>query len=153
MDINMDINMDTIKNYPIIMKSFLLAKERDTIYVSFKRENMYYKDSYYILVGDKEKVSLAIKKMYKDVEEEKRDFPRADHNDSLDTPFDTWCDRSCVATCCGSTGCVARGCTTDTIIKCASQWTHLIHNSEEELNNYILNIKAGYYPNFTVEHM
>jgi hypothetical protein len=126
-------------DHPTIMNAFLLARESNRIYVTFKRENMFYKDSYYILVGDKEQVSLAIQKMYKDVEEEIRDFPRADHNNLLDTPFDTWCNRGC--------------CTEDTIIKCSSQWTHLIHNSQEDMDNYILNIKPGYYPRVTVEHM
>jgi len=116
-------------DHPTIIRAFNDANAfingHAYVYLSFKRENMFYKDSYFIVKGTHEEVKQAIERMYKDVEDEKRDFPRADHIDMLDTPFDN-----------------------DSL-----HWTHTIHNSEEELEEYIKNIKPGYYPRFTVEYI
>jgi hypothetical protein len=132
-------------NHPSIVNAFKNALEREStkIYMSFKRENLFYKDSYYILIGNRTEVEEAITKLYKEVEEEKREFWRADHIDGLDTPFDTWCSGACI--------CYNIQCGAD--VKCGSHWTHDEHNSLEELNAYISNIHAGYYPTYTVEYM
>jgi hypothetical protein len=132
-------------NHPSIVNAFKNAFERksDKIYMSFKRENLFYKDTYYILIGDRSQVECAIKKLYREVEEEKRDFYRADNNNVLDTPFDTWCDGGCI--------CYNIQCGAD--LKCGTHWTHDEHANLEELNMYISNIHAGYYPNYTVEYM
>ena len=135
-------------NHPSIVAAFKHAEERNTdkIFLTFKRDSIFYKDSYLILNGDKEYVKKAIENAYYDVNEERYSSPRADHIALLDTPFDTWCCGACI---CNN----IQRCTGDQRIKCGSQWTHIEHATEEEQVEYINNIKPGYYPSFTVEYM
>uniref|UniRef100_A0A6C0IJN0 Uncharacterized protein n=1 Tax=viral metagenome TaxID=1070528 RepID=A0A6C0IJN0_9ZZZZ len=135
-------------DHPTIITAFKNASDRGSaeIYLVFKRENQYYKDTYYILLGNKTKAEKAIIHAYKEVAKEKRNYSRADHNNMLDTPFDTWCCGACI---CND----LQRCSDDQDIKCGSQWTHIEHKSEEELNNYISTIRPGYYPQYTVEYM
>jgi hypothetical protein len=134
--------------HPTIVTAFKNATERGSaeIYLVFKRDNAFYKDTYYILLGNKEQVEQSIINAYKEVAEEKREYPRADHNNILDTPFDTWCCGACI---CNN----LQRCKDDQDIKCGSQWTHIEHASVEELNNYISTIRPEYYSRFTVEYM
>ena len=138
-------------DHPIIVNAFKKAYERNNekinekIYLSFYRPNIFYKDTYCILKGTYEDINIAIANWYKKIIEEKREYPRADHIELLDTPFDTWCGGICELT--------GKKCSNETIIKCNSQWTHVEHNSEEELDEYIKNIKPGYYPNYDIEYI
>ena len=116
------------------------------IYITFKREGIFYKDSYYNLIGTKEEVCKKIKQMYLNVEEEKREHERADGIEDLDTPFDSWCNEQCIYK-------RMRICNDATKVKCSSHWTHVEHASREELEDYISKIKPGYYPNFSVDLM
>ena len=134
--------------HPTIIKAFENAEKRGEtiIYITFKREGIFYKDSYYNLIGTKEEVERKIKKMYLDVEEEKHEHERADGIEDLDTPFDSWCNETCIYK-------RMRTCDDKTRVKCASHWTSIEHTSREELLNYISKIKPGYYPQFTVDFM
>lgn len=135
-------------DHPTIIAAFKHAEERNTdkIYIIFKRDSIFYKDSYLILNGNKEYVKQAIENAYYEVNEERYSAPRSDHIELLDTPFDTWCCGACI---CNN----IQRCTGGQRIKCGSQWTHIEHATEEEQVEYINNIKPGYYPSFTVEYM
>ena len=135
-------------DHPTIIAAFNHAEERnmDKIFLTFKRDSIFYKDSYLILNGNKEYVKQAIENAYYDVNEERYSASRSDHIELLDTPFDTWCCGACI---CNN----IQRCTGDQRIKCGSQWTHIEHETEEEQVEYINNIKQGYYPIFTVEYM
>jgi len=135
-------------DHPTIILAFENAanKNEENIYITFKRNGIFYKDTYLILKGNKMKVEEAIEKLYYDVNEERYNSPRADHIDLLDTPFDSWCCGACI---CDD----VQRCDDNQRIKCGSQWTHIEHDSEEEQEDYINNIKPGYYPNYTVEYM
>jgi hypothetical protein len=139
-------------NHPIIVNAFARADTRARsnepakIFLIFKRANIFYKDSYSILTGTKEEVETKIKQAYADVESEKRDYPRADNIDLLDTPFDSWCNESCIykrMPCCDN----------NTVAKCMSHWTHTEHTCDEEINTFVANIKSGAYPNYTIDYM
>lgn len=134
--------------HPIIIKAFENAKLRgeSIVYLTFKRKDLFYKDSYYNLVGTKEEVEEKIKKMYLDVEKEKLDCPRADGIEDLDTPFDSWCNETCIYK-------RMRTCDINTRVKCVSYWTHVEHTSLKELNDYVNTITRGEYPQFTVDYM
>jgi hypothetical protein len=127
---------------PTIQTAFKNAAERNEeyIYITFKRKDLFYKDTYLILTGNEERVEKAISALYYNINEERYSAPRADHNDLLDTPFDSWC----------SGVCGLKRCTDNQSIKCGSLWTHIEHKSEEEQKEYVNNIKSGYY---TVEYM
>ena len=135
-------------DHPTIVAAFKHAEERNTdkIFLTFKRDSIFYKDSYLILKGDKEYIKQAIENAYYDVNEERYSSPRADHIELLDTPFDTWCCGACI---CNN----IQRCTGEQRIKCGSLWTHIEHATEEEQIKYINNINPGYYPIFTVEYM
>jgi len=132
-------------DHPTIKNAFENAKGRNesNIYISFKRSNIFYKDTYLILKGNKEKVAQAIANLYYDVNEERYSAPRADHIDLLDTPFDSWCSGECIL----------ERCNDEQSVKCGSQWTHIEHETEEEQLEYIQNIKPGYYPTFSVDYI
>lgn len=134
--------------HPVIIKAFSNAKLRgdSVIYITFKRKDIFYKDSYYILIGNKEEVEEKIKKMYLEVEKEKRLYNKADGIEDLDTPFDSWCNENCIYK-------RMRTCDNLSPVKCASHWTHNEHNSKEELHDYISKIKPGTYPNYSVDFM
>lgn len=134
-------------NHPIIVNAFQHASERnsDTIYLIFKRQGIMFKDTYLVLCGNKQTVELAILKNYADVEEEKLNYPRADHIELLDTPFDNWCGRACISD--------SIQCSNKTAIKCSSNWQHMEYTSEEEMHKYIKHIKPGYYANYTIEYL
>lgn len=138
------------QSHSIIINAFVNAKNReknqDIIYISFLREGVFYKDSYYILIGDKYQVEYAIEKAYKDVAVEKQNFPRADMIELLDTPLDTWCNSTCIRN--GNNKCEK-----NKMMKCASMWTYKEHMSQEELDIYISKLKPGHYPLYTVEYM
>ena len=132
-------------NHPTIITAFKNAATRNKskIYITFKRDEIFYKDTYLILQGNKQDVEKAIENLYYDVNEERYSGPRADHSELLDTPFDTWC--------CGA--CILERCNGEQRIKCGSQWTHIEHETEEEQMEYVKNIKPGCYPTYTVEYM
>jgi len=134
-------------DHPVISKAFEQnISGNGKIYLIFKREGLFYKDSYYILTGTREEVELKIKMAYEDVESEKRDYPLADNNELLDTPFDSWCNESCIykrMPCCDN----------NTLVKCATNWTHTEHTSDDDLNAFVENIKPGYYAHYTVEYL
>lgn len=135
-------------DHPTIITAFANAATRneENIYITFKRKDLFYKDTYLILKGNKEEVEVSIENAYYDVNEERYSAPRADYNDLLDTPFDTWCCGACL---CDN----IRRCNNNQRVKCGSQWTHIEHETEASQNEYINNIKPGYYPSFTVEYM
>jgi len=138
-------------DHPIIVNAFDNAKQRTTegeepiVYISFKRENIFYKDTYCILTGTWAEVVVAIENAYMEVNEAKKEekFDRGDHNNLLDTPFDTWC--------CGE--CKLFSCDDKTFIKCGSNWKATEHASKAELEAYIQQIKPGYYPTYCIEYM
>jgi hypothetical protein len=134
-------------DHPSIINALKNAKERclnknddPVIYLSFKRPAIFYTDTYYILVGTASQVWVAIDKLYEDVSRERREFPRADYINLLDTPFDTWCG-------CGN-------CAETTVLKCSSHWTYEEHASPAELTTYLKNIPFNEYsPSYTVEYL
>jgi hypothetical protein len=132
-------------NHPTIVTAFDNAATRNEskIYITFKRDGIFYKDTYLILQGNKQEVEEAIENLYYDVNEERYSGPRADHIDLLDTPFDTWCRGACIL----------ERCNEEQLIKCGSQWTHFEHSSEKEQLEYVKNIKPGYYPTYTVDYI
>ena len=136
-----------------IITAFENAGKRDSdkIYITFKRQDIFYKDTYLVLRGTKEEVEQAIQRCYTEVETEKRDYPRADHIDMLDTPFDTWCFME--ANLCGESVCDNLQCRKSDELKCRSYWTHVEHATEEEMSEYINNIRSGYYPCCSVDNM
>ena len=85
-------------NHQSIVTAFKNASRRGStnIYLVYKRENQFYKDTYCILTGNRSDVNKAIINTYKEAAEEKRDNARGDHNNLLDTPFDTWCCGACI---------------------------------------------------------
>ena len=120
--------------------------ENVKIYIIFKRVGIFYKESYYILTGTREEVAYKCIKAYQEVEQEKLEYPRADHIELLDTPMDSWCNESCIykrMPCCRN----------NTIVKCATNWSHTEYTSNEELNYFTANIKPEYYTNFSVDYM
>ncbi len=134
--------------HPTILRAFENATKRneENIYITFKRDGIFYKDTYLILKGNKEEVETAIANAYYDVNEQRYNAPRADHIDLLDTPFDSWCCGACI---CNN----IQRCNDEQRVKCGSQWTRVEHETEEEQKEYINNIQSGYYPNYTVEYM
>jgi len=134
--------------HPIIVTAFENAVKRndDKIYITFKRIDIFYKDTYCVLSGNKEYVKTAIENAYYDVNEERYSAPRADHVHLLDTPFDSWCCGACI---CDN----IQRCTDEQLIKCGSHWTHIEHAAAEEQAEYIRNITPGYYPQFSIEIM
>ena len=135
-------------DHPTIINAFVNSSRRNEskIYITFKRDGIFYKDTYLILQGNKEEVEEAISNLYYDVNEERYGAPRADHNDLLDTPFDSWCCGACI---CNN----IQRCNGEQKIKCGSQWTHFVHETEEDQLEYVKNIKPGYYPTYTVEYI
>jgi hypothetical protein len=139
-------------DHPIIENAFANAKQRTAegdepiIYISFKRPNMFYKDTYCILTGTWAEVVVAVENAYMEVNEAKQEqhFDRGDHNNLLDTPFDTWC--------CGE--CKLFSCDDKTQLKCGSNWIVTEHDSHAALETYIRQITAGdYYPRYCIEYM
>ena len=139
-------------NTSIIVNAFANAERRVTdgqepvIYVSFKRSSIFYKDTYCILVGTRKEVDLAIANAYKTVNAAKQEenFDLGDHNNLLDTPFDTWCCGDCME---------KTNCDNNTSVKCGSNWDAIEHASQADLDDYINNIKPGYYPMYSIEYM
>ena len=132
-------------NHPTIVTAFENAatRENDKIYITFIRCGIFYTDTYWILKGTKEEVEPAIHKTYKMVEEERRNCPQGYDIKMVDTPFDTWCDGSCL---CYNVRC-------DSLLKCASGWSHIEHETEEELQEFIKNVTQGCYQNVRIEYM
>lgn len=135
-------------DHPTILSAFAnaAARQEDKIYLIFKRNDLFYKDTYLVIKGTKQEVEKAIANAYFDVNEERYTAPRADHIDLLDTPFDSWCCGACI---CDN----IQRCTGDQRIKCGSQWKHIEHGSEKEQQEYINTIKPGTYPTYTVAYM
>jgi hypothetical protein len=135
--------------HPTIKTAFENADKRKRknkiIYVTFLRLGIFYKDTCYILIGTREEVEIAVQKEYKEVEEEKRDFPRAEHISLLDTPFDSFCNRSCISS--------ASQCKDTTKNKCGSMWIHKEHDTKEDLQQYTDSLPYGQYGLLSFHYM
>jgi hypothetical protein len=156
-------------DHPIIVNAFENARERNKmqepkIYIICKRADIFYKDTYCILMGTWSEVNAAIQNAYKVVAEEKQEygFNRGDHNELLDTPFDTWCCNECTisAKCDDITKCDyitkcddITKCEDKTAVKCGSHWTFSEYTSQAELEAYLGDIKPGNYSNYCIEYM
>jgi len=135
-------------DHPMIVTAFVNALQRkdDNIYMTFERKDIFYKDTYCILSGNQAYVQEAIQNAYFDVKEERDSCPRADHNNLLDTPFDSWCSGACM---CDN----IRRCADAQVVKCGSRWTYVEHDSLEDQLAYIRTITPGYYGNVAIEIM
>ena len=150
-------------DHPFIVNAFANAKQRTAegqapiVYLSFKRSGIFYKDTYCILTGTWAEVVVAIENAYTEVNKAKQEehFCRGDHNNLLDTPFDTWCSGKCKRfSCDDQTQCDGQTqCDDQTHIKCGSNWLCTEHDSKTELEEYLNNIKLGYYPSYSIEYM
>ena len=144
-------------DHPSIVNAFANAKQRTPegeepiIYISFKRPSIFYKDTYCILKGTWAEVVVAVENAYMEVNEAKQEkyFDRGDHNNLLDTPFDTWCCGECKLFSCQD----KTNCDDKTKLKCGSNWITTEHHSKTELETYLNNIKLGYYPTYSIEYM
>ena len=143
--------------HPFIVTAFANAKQRTTegeepiIYISFKRPNIFYKDTYCILKGTWTEVCVAVENAYMEFNKSKQDeyFDRGDHNNLIDTPFDTWCCGDCkIFRCDNKTQCEDK-----TLVKCGSNWISTEHKTKAELDTYIQQITPGYYPKYCIEYM
>ena len=145
-------------DHPSIVTAFANAKQRTAkgeepiIYISFKRPNIFYKDTYCILKGTWAEVAVAVENAYMEVNEAKQEkyFVRGDHNNLLDTPFDTWCCGECkLFSCQGKTKC-----DDNTTLKCGSNWISTEHESNAALDTYIRQIVPGdHYLRYCIEYM
>jgi hypothetical protein len=143
--------------HPSIITAFANAKQRTaagqepSIYISFKRLNIFYKDTYCILTGTWAEVCVAVEHAYMKVNEEKQEeyFVRGDHNNLLDTPFDTWCSGECKLFSCQD----KLKCDDTTLVKCGSNWLTTEHDSKAALDTYIQQITPGHFQNYCIEYM
>jgi len=137
--------------HPIIKIAFANAALRTargqepTVYIIFKRPNIFYKDTYRILTGTLAEVSVAVENAYTAMRAEKQEehFDRGDQNNLLDSPFDTWC--------CGE--CTLFRCDDKTDVKCGSNWIAIEHESKIELETYLNNIKHTGNLSYSIEYM
>jgi hypothetical protein len=141
-------------DHPTIVNAFANAKKRmpnnPMIYMSFKRTGIFYKDTYCILTGTWDDVDDAIQKNYKEISEEKEEdyFDRGDHNNLLDTPFDTWCCGECTFLNCDD----KPVCDEKTNVKCGSHWVSTEYKSKGDLQQFIDGINRGY-NDYSIEYM
>jgi hypothetical protein len=113
-----------------ILDSTVAAEEEDIIYRIFKRETMFYKDTYLVYKGDTLSLYDALYEMKCNIDEEKP-FARGIGDAFDDTPLDYFCDDHHVAGNCPN---------------CQSNWTQLDFDTLEEMTTYIMQIQPGYYP-------
>jgi hypothetical protein len=130
---------------PITVETaFKNAEERNQInpvkiYMCFKRSDIYYKDTYYILTGMKEEVEMYIRDLYQEIEKfNKNEDIHEDFYGMSDTPFDTFCNEWCLR------NNEDNPCSINELDKCASHWISKEYNTQEELNNFINNIPYIY---------
>jgi len=137
--------------HPSIVTAFANAKQRTaegqepSIYISFKRPNIFYKDTYCILTGTWAEVCVAVENAYIEVNKAKQIeyFDRGEHNNLLDTPFDTWCSDECKLC----------SCQDKTKLKCVSNWLTTEHDSKAALDTYIQQITPGHFQNYCIKYM
>ena len=149
--------------HPVIVNAFANAQQSDqtsnsdskepSIYMSFHRPNIFYKDTYWILTGTRKEVAGKIQNAYADLNAERQEpyFERGDQNNLVDTPFDTWCSGICNHIQCDDHTVVK--CDDHTVVKCGSHWIATEHQSKEELDAYVCNIQLGYFPRYSIEYM
>jgi hypothetical protein len=120
------------------------------IYMSFVRLNIFYKNTYYILYGNKEYVETSIKELYKETEQDRIEDYRADNIQLLDTPFDTFCSGICNTGICNMKK--YNICNTNDKNKCSSHWISMEYKTKKELDDFIQNIPyiKSYYNNYEV---
>ena len=68
-----------------------------TVYMRFTRKGIFYKNTHYFFAGTKHNLENFISKERECIETAKKEigFGRGDHDNLLDTPLDTFCDKYC----------------------------------------------------------
>ena len=109
------------------------------IYMCFKRLDVCYKNTYYILTGTREEVEVYIhmEKLHKKVEKEST-HPMADDYHFIETPFDSYCNNTCIN--------IHNEplCEPFEESKCCSHWVSTEFNSFDELEKYMCLIPYSY---------
>ena len=110
-----------------------------SIYMCFKRPDIGYKNTYYILTGTREEVTIQINNLYKEVEKQKKtSHPMADDYNFIETPFESYCNNTCINIHDEPL------CEPFEESKCCSHWVSTEFNSFDELEKYMCLIPYSY---------
>ena len=120
------------------------------IYMCFKRIDIGYKNTYYILTGTREEVYIQINNLYAEVKKEKEiSHPMADDYNFIETPFESYCNNTCIN--------IHNEplCEPFEESKCCSHWVSTEFNSHDELNKYIdlIPYTYSYYKKYHIVYM
>lgn len=118
-----------IKNILFIFSMCSLAKMSLT-HVVYKREGIFYKDTYLFYSGTELELYDALCSMSNNLERN----GRGDHDELADTPLDYFCLNG-------------NECRNDERHpNCQSNWTQFNFDSKIEMEDFLANVKPGYYP-------
>jgi hypothetical protein len=127
--------------------------EKDCVaHFVFYRQNIFYKDTYYLFAGTQQAFEKSMKKLRLEIDESNEIYKNnvmRDTSDELDdTPVDTFCSGTCIIkneTCPDKNG-----------KRCECHWEHLSFDSENEYSDYIKiiyreGINKSYYNYLTID--
>lgn len=120
------------------------------IYMCFKRLDIGYKNTYYILTGTREEVSIQINNLYEEVEKEKKNSHiMTDDYNFIETPFESYCNNTCINIHDEPL------CEINEKDKCCSHWITSEFNSFDELKTYmdLIPYSFSYYKKYHIISM